>query len=373
LLKIESIQKAINEQFHELSASVGQAIAQIQGAGTEFVKQSDTLQNEADKVASRFEDVGFTALAKTTQLGEASRKTVLDTELMVKSVQREAEGLLERANESLFELKKAGDSFAIRAREVAEQMKASLGTSEKYGRELRSQAGMVSEASGQAVEQLGKSLAVLKSKMDDVGQAAGDVGLRVERSREKLSGESERLLSVSTAALEAAKDAAFTFSKQSESLFKASQDAAQFAEDINKKNIRVEREGFMSSAKFIIESLHSLSVDLTRMSDGEISEKTWKAFQKGDVGAFTRRLVAMEGKMPLEKARDKFTKDTEFRTYVQRFIRQYEEMYEQARDNDHGALLSSTLASSEVGKLYDFLCSVAGKDSVIDRTALRAA
>ena len=48
------------------------------------------------------------------------------------------------------------------------------------------------------------------------------------------------------------------------------------------------------------------------MLDGEISEKTWKAFQKGDVSVFTRRLATLDTEGALEKARGKFAKDTEF-------------------------------------------------------------
>jgi len=75
----------------------------------------------------------------------------------------------------------------------------------------------------------------------------------------------------------------------------------------------------------------------------------------------------------VEKAREKFAKDNEFRTYVQRYIRQFEELYEQALESDHGALLSSTFGSSEAGKLYELLCQVAGKDSKLHKAALKAA
>ena len=44
-------------------------------------------------------------------------------------------------------------------------------------------------------------------------------------------------------------------------------------ERIASAQVRSQRDAFMSSAKFIIESLHSLSVDLTRMMKGDISDK----------------------------------------------------------------------------------------------------
>ena len=126
--------------------------------------------------------------------------------------------------------------------------------------------------------------------------------------------------------------------------------------------MRTQREAFMSSAKFIVESLHSLSVDFTRMIDGEVSEKTWRAFQKGDVGAFTRRLVQMGSDIPQDKIRAKFSSDSEFRTYVQRYIRQFEELYDQAVSVDHGEMLTATFVSSDVGNLYQILCAASGKE-----------
>ncbi|MGB0718930.1 MAG: hypothetical protein ACPGRX_00560, partial [Bdellovibrionales bacterium] len=120
-------------------------------------------------------------------------------------------------------------------------------------------------------------------------------------------------------------------------------------------------------------SLHSLSVDLTRLAEGEISEKTWKAFQKGNVDVFTKRLIALENKWPLDKAQGKYAADTEFRTYTQRFIRQFEEMYDQAAANDHNALLGATIGSSDLAKLYTAMCKIAGRESVLASESLKAA
>jgi len=119
--------------------------------------------------------------------------------------------------------------------------------------------------------------------------------------------------------------------------------------------------GPAASLDFIIESLHSLSVDITRLQEGDVPEKTWKAFQKGDIAAFTRRLAKINYNVPVDKLRNKFANDTEFRTYVQRFIRQFEDLYEQAVANDHGMLLGTTFISSDIGKLYELLCHAAGR------------
>jgi ABC-type transporter Mla subunit MlaD len=373
LLKVESVQKAVSDQFHDLAESVGRAVAQLQDAGDEFSRQSKALEFSTEGAASGFARAGMVAREEGDRLNLAAEQSADRTRELVASVRSEADQLLARAGETLTELRKAGDSFSIRAREVAEQMKTALNTSENYGRQLKSQAFMVADASAESAERLAKAVTILIGQVQNIGSAANDVEAQVETTRQSLSKESERLLTVSTAALEASRDAASTFGRQSESLFKASQDAAHHVAEIRKSELRSQREAFLGSAKFIIESLHSLSVDLTRMTEGEISEKTWKAFQKGDIAAFTRRLVEMRDILPLDRARTKFAKDTEFRTYVQRFIRQFEEIYDQAVESDHGSILAATLGSSEVGKLYDFLCAVAGRDSKLTRTPLKAA
>jgi hypothetical protein len=241
-------------------------------------------------------------------------------------------------------------------------MGAALRTSQAYGEDLRRQARLVGEASAESADRISKAVSVLSSQLDDIGGATSTVVSDIERARDGLSSESSRLMTVSAATIKAADEASSAFGRQSTALFKAVQDATQHAEKIRKEEWRTQRESFLSSAKFIVESLHSLSVDLTRMQEGEVPEKTWKAFQKGDIGAFTRRLASMGDNMPVDRIRDKFANDNEFRTYVSRFIRQFEDLFDQAVANDHGDLLGSTFVSSDVGRLYRTLCTAAGRE-----------
>lgn len=373
LLKIESIQNIINEQFQEGFASVGQAVTQLKDAGEAFVQSSHKIQESAQHSAEGFTQSGLKIRDEATQLNKAVEKTAEQTKLLIRGVKQEAAGLLDQAGETLFELKKAGDTFAIRSGEMAEHMKASLATSQTYGEELKKQSMLIADSSIHSAENMAGAVAILASSMDEIGRSANDVMMRVEGARESLSVESERLLQVSSAALEGARDASDAFARQSESLFKASQDAAGFIEKVRHGELRTQRETFLSSAKFIVESLHSLSVDLSRLMEGDVSEKAWRAFQRGDVSVFTRKLIALGEDWPIEKARDKFVTDTEFRTYVQRYIRQFEEMYDQAVGNDYGALLSTTIGSSEVARLYEFLCRIAGKEAKTSCENMKAA
>ena len=120
------MQKAINEQFHELSVSVGQAVAQLKDAGEQFSRTADQAEEVAEIAALKFDKAGERALSEGQKLKYSAEETVTSGKDLVASVQREAENLLKSSEATLMELKKAGDSFAIRASEVCEKMKNSL-------------------------------------------------------------------------------------------------------------------------------------------------------------------------------------------------------------------------------------------------------
>ena len=112
----------------------------------------------------------------------------------------------------------------------------------------------------------------------------------------------------------------------------------------------------------MLESLHSLSVDFNRLLDEDVPDKTWKAFYRGDGTIFTRRLLGMRDQFPAEAVREKYQEDGEFRGYVQRYLRQFEELFDQAVRQEQGDVLSSTLVTSDVGKVYLLLCTALGRE-----------
>jgi hypothetical protein len=373
LLRIENVQKTLNNQFHELSESVGQALARISGVGDALAQSADSVRRAAEETVSRLEQAGGKAREESELINIAAGKTTALTAELVAKLREEAAELLRTSHDSLLELKKTGDALAVRTQEVGKQMEAALSVTQKYTGELRQQAGVVAEASFESSDRISKAAQQLSERLDDLGTKTRGIVGDIAKSRETLAAESDKLASASTSAIRVTDEASSSFSRQSGALLKAVQEASLYAEKIRKEEWRVQRESFMAAAKFIVESLHSLSVDITRMLEGEIQEKTWKSFQKGDVGAFTRRLAQMGDKLPVDRIRDKFAADSEFRSYVQRFLRQFEEVYDQAAANDHGDLLASTFASSDVGKLYGVLCTAAGRDSRLNREERRAA
>jgi archaellum component FlaC len=285
-----------------------------------------------------------------------------DVEQIVGKVQDESKALAQQTKQALQSIRDIGDSFSVKAREIDQHIKASLKSSQDYGQELRNQVDALAQSSSNSAENISEAISRLSNELNNVERLTESVTAKIDNSRGYLHTESENMLSVSRKATEAADYAASAFSRQSNALFKAAEDATEQAKNVQNMHWRLQRESFMSSAKFIVESLHSLAMDFSRMLEGEVDEKTWKAFKKGDVGAFTRRIVDIGDQIPLDKIRSKYGQDSEFRNYVMRYVRQFEELLEQAYQNDYGEMLAATFLSSDVGKLYVTLCKASGRD-----------
>jgi len=162
-------------------------------------------------------------------------------------------------------------------------------------------------------------------------------------------------------AVQGAAQTAGQFEAQARALADASVLAESAAQKVAASSARLKRGAFLEQATFIVESLHSLSLDVTRLAEGGVDERAWRAFQRGDTAAFTRRLAQLEDALPLPRAQRKFAEDGEFRAYVQRFLHKFESLWDGAQEADHDALLATTFAGSDMGRLYHLLARVAGR------------
>jgi hypothetical protein len=373
LIKVENVQKAIETQFHELNAAVGKAVSELEGAQDQFTGAARTLDSSVDTSVRKMQSAARDTVGESNVLQGAAASVVKTTQDLIANLQSESKGLLQTAGDTLMEIKKISDGFALRAHEVEEHMKSSLSTAQTYGRDLKTQAGDIAESAVDTADKISRAITVMNGKIVEVERAALSVGEKVEQVRGRLEGEAARFMTTAKQAVDAAEDASSSYARQSNVLFKAAQDAVAQIDKIKDVQGRTQRDAFLSSAKFVIESLHSLSVDFVRVLDGGVEDKTWKSFQKGDVAAFTRRLVQNADALPADKVRAKFAGDSEFRGYVQRFIRQFEDMFDQAVSNDHGELLTATFLSSDIGRLYQMLCSLTGRDAKQGRDLAKAA
>lgn len=338
--KIGGVQQRMQDQFQELTSSVGLAVEMMDETGVEFARQAKVVEDTAERVAGGFTRAGLVAREESEKLDKSAELASQRTARQAANLREEIRSLLDQGG-MLGELEKTGEVLSRRAAEFARAMQEALSASHGFNKELKVQSHAAALAAQESAEKVGRAVETLARKSEEIGNAAN-------------------------AALQSAREATSGFGKQSEALFKAAQDAGQRVEELRAMESGARREGFLETAKFLFEKLHSLSIDITRMVEGEVPEKTWRAYQSGDLAAFTRRLAELKGEVPMDRARAKYIKDAEFRAYVQKFARQFEETYAQAEKVDHKDILCAALASSDVGKVYVFVCAVAGMKPVFE-------
>ncbi len=365
VLKIEAVQQTLNDQHNDMSSLVSEAKTQIEEAGKEFAKRVVEIENSSVKAIEQFSNVNEKAKGQQDYLKEMSDVTNEQIAQMVERFQKQIAGLTSNATNALNELNKSSDGFAERNRKMEDQIQSALITSKKQTADIAKQMRSILESSEKTTQSISDSVAKLSSNMGSLTKAASDISGKVENARNILENETEHMADVSIKASRLVEEAAQSYQKQSSLLFKASEEASNNIDKIREKDFKAQRESFLSNAKYLLESLHSLSVDLTRSLEGRIQEKTWKAYQAGDVAIFTRQIIENKEQLSSKKLAEKYAKDNEFRTYTNRFIRQFEEVYQNSMANDFGDLMAATFATSDVGKLYEILCAIVAHKNIV--------
>jgi ABC-type transporter Mla subunit MlaD len=331
----------------DISLTADQAIlkvAKVQEAGQNVF---GVLQNIASQAKQADEDLNLVSShisVHINTIGDAMKRAEGMTNQSIERFVQQGNTLQTKVQEAQAGIHATSDNTTNLVTRIQQQM-----------RQIRLETESVEKTMGQSVTRMVEQTAhidVAATKlMDKVNRAQGDLiayGKHIEVSGDDIVSRLKQAMS--------------QMSDRAIALEKAAVVAQQQAEALRAQEAKLKRDTFFSSTKFVVESLHSLALDFTRLLDGELPEKTWKSYQKGDLGAFTRRLLNARDEETQQKIRYKFKEDLEFRTYAQRYLRQFEEIYDSASANDHADLLTTVFLTSDVGKLYQFLCTVLERD-----------
>ena len=145
-------------------------------------------------------------------------------------------------------------------------------------------------------------------------------------------------------------------------LSRASRDDGEQARDLPREAAREPLRGNEErSPRHSIESLDSLSVDITRMIDHDATADLWDRYKRGERNVFTRRLYTLQGQQAFDDIRKKYRGDREFKLAVDRYIGEFERLLDEVSHDDRGQLVARTYLTSETGKVYTMLAHAAGR------------
>lgn len=375
--KFDGLQEDLNRYAADISAKLQQSrseLESVQGSFQDSLAQTaGEFDRHIDATTQKLAQSQKSYADESQRVSDLAEQTLNYAADMMDSAQLRAEKLVATVREALGDglgqslegLQESADLIASKAMEIDAQLQSCLTNSGHYAQNLREDMIELSATSAQVAEDMMSAGSKLGEQMHSLVTSSQLVRKNIVQAGDKLSEDSSRMMAVTNKAVQAADEAGNIFGKNSVQLYRVVQDIVDQAKKLKDTQLRSEREAFLSSSKFVIESLYSLAVDVSRHLEDEIDQRTLRAYQKGDVAAFTHHLIEIAHKIPVEKSQQKFIDDVDFRTYVLRFIRQYEEIVDHAQSSDSGELLSSLFQTSDVGKLYKILCMIAGRNAKI--------
>lgn len=122
--------------------------------------------------------------------------------------------------------------------------------------------------------------------------------------------------------------------------------------ETNQQHEVVEKEDFARRSALLIESLNSLSIDISKVLSNEVPDTSWAAYLKGDRTVFTRRAVRLIDNSEVKTILRSYETEPEFRDSVNRYIHDFEAMIRRVMAEREGSPMAVTLLSSDTGKLY---------------------
>jgi len=387
-----------NREGSSLSTNTKQSIEDISAASSSAKEQLDELAGLSEAARSSAESMEKMLKNETLALTEVARK-LADKSEYIESTMAERAQLLQKTS-GLANI--AGDGFRRKTLELAkasELMLSGLQTADealaKHKRAIENTrarfhvdldhiSNQMTEA-GQHAKELGAEAAQsFKSRAseliqfsDRAHQGSKELAAQFEQQKRRLeitaqqvenslsetsgilNAESINLREASSKAAEEALISSLKFQKQAERLKTASQMATQQSEEIAAKQQSTSGEAFRKASTLIVDSLHSMSIDLARSMDNTLPEDLWNRYRRGEKSIFTRRLL--KGK-DTERIKSLYRDNGDFRRYVQQYRAAFNQLLDETEQSEYSQLLFETYASSDVGKVYLLLTDALGGD-----------
>ncbi len=353
--RVEAVRRELSAYAQDLMMMVAQASGQIDAAAAGFGAKADAVRGAAN------ENINL--------MGEMGAR-----------VRGEIETLVRLVNEAMQPeggvLNAAVDRLRQQSEALMRQTQQSFQEMERYSARAVQSAQTIEQKAGRAAQQVQTAGAQFTRQGEQMAAVGQEAAKRIARASQVVQDQTQNMKSVSERAAavmagsgQQVQQILANITQQLTQIERANTQAGETVQRLTQSENRARRDVFLNTAKFIVEGLNSLAIDLTRVLDAQEAARVWAEFSKGDTGAFTRRFVQMRDDIPMQRLRQRYENDNEFRTYVARYFRQFEELFEQAIATDHNDLLATTLTTSDVGKLYTYLAGALGHNKLKARAA----
>ncbi|MEH6402593.1 MAG: hypothetical protein V7750_04425 [Sneathiella sp.] len=326
-------------------------------------KETTALSEVARQLADKAEVVEAT-LSERVQLfqittgkadtaGEAFKRKTLE---LAKASELMLNGLV-HADQALGRHQKAIENTRSQAQNDLENVMLTMteagqqahGMSEEAAQEFKQRTQDLIKFSDQAYSGSQELIGQFDQQRRRLEATAQQVENSIGETAKILSSEGQNLKKVAGTAAEEALISSLKFQEQAEKLEKASKLVQRQTEEITDNVIGQNSKAHQKASSFILDSLHSLSIDLARNLDSSLSDDLWKKYRRGDKSIFSKRLVKTKD---AEKIRTLYKGNGDFRRYVDQYRAEFEGLLKGTEQTEFSELLLDTYTNSDVGKVY---------------------
>ena len=85
-------------------------------------------------------------------------------------------------------------------------------------------------------------------------------------------------------------------------------------------------------------------------------------YDRGDKSVFLRKILGMRSKSKLARITKHYRSNGDFREYVNRYLKQFDELIANSKQSDPDGALGSALMTSDAGKVYLVLRAAVERD-----------
>ncbi|MCF4166445.1 hypothetical protein L2U69_12395 [Zavarzinia compransoris] len=352
---IERRGRDLESAAERASARIDAAVGAMQRQGDIITAIADRATHETGKAGESLDEIGIAVderiAAARAHVAEAERQlgtfaarldaatqdTVGNLNLLIETMERDDGNLAVQAKDAISKLREMGTT-------IASERQALVESSAKSRDELET-----------AIVMATKRGAELKALADETAMALGQIARNLSTETQTLSGradEARRLMGDLVGAMRA----------EVESLGETAGEIELRRRNIDETDRVQRRQQAVKASAAVIEGLNGLSVDLARTLDEDVPEDVWRRYLGGEKGVFTRRLLGARSRDGHDTIAAKYREDGEFRTYVDRFMRQFDELMRLSSEVDDEDVLTATLRSSDIGKLHRLLAGALGRE-----------
>ncbi|MEP2830588.1 hypothetical protein [Parvibaculum sp.] len=341
-----------------VSRSAGAATRAIGATVDELKAASGALSNDVTRAAS--EAISATAAKLTGATSTLSNDLIQATEAMSEKVGSKTEELRALVERSAADGDAAADRFNA-------AMIGLGGTAREAGRALHEAtddlAARISELPEEAAESAGALKSVLEEQVSALA-AIAEIVVRHARTLDRSSPQQhqmapERTFPAHVAALPEIQRAGGEQRRWGMSELLAA--AERRGEGHGAERPQGGDRDFQRASLHVIETLQALAIDLDRALEQSPPPDLWQRYQAGERNVFTRRLYNLAGRELYDRIAQKYRKESEFRSHVDRFLASFEELLGAATTRDRDNILVDTYLTSDTGKVYLMLGQATGK------------